>query len=122
MSEENKRETPLDLAGIIENAFLMGVGVLDITREKAGEFADELIERGKVSKSEAKVVAEKIGDVAEKQQEVVRSTVARETDRAFKTAGFATKSDLEALRSEIGEIKALIADLAAKGPKPPVSG
>lgn len=122
MTEENKRETPLDLAGIVENAFLMGVGVLEMTREKAGELTDELIERGKVSKSEAKNVVEKIGEVAEKQQEVVRSTVAKETDKAFKTAGFATKSDLKELRDEIGEIKALIADMAAKGPKPPVAG
>jgi polyhydroxyalkanoate synthesis regulator phasin len=109
MADESKRDMPFDMAGLIEKTFLMGIGVLEMTREKSSELADELVERGKMSKSEAKNVAESIGEMAEKQQEVMRDTVVKETDRAMKGAGFATKADVDALRAEIAELKLLIA-------------
>jgi polyhydroxyalkanoate synthesis regulator phasin len=111
MADDKKRETP-DMVGFMENAFLMGIGMFDLSKEKAGEVADDLIERGKMSKSDAKVVADKLTEVAEKQQEVVVKTVAKETDRAMKNAGVATKDDLAALHDEIAELKALIASMA----------
>ena len=49
MADEKKNDAPLDLAGLIENAFLMGIGVLDMTKEKTEGFTAELIERGKMS-------------------------------------------------------------------------
>lgn len=113
MAEQSKRDTPFDMAGLMENAFLMGIGVLELTREKTNELADELIERGKMSKSDAKEVADKLGEVAERQQDFVRSTVAKETDRAVKTAGLATREDVEELRAQILELKEMLA--AASG-------
>lgn len=120
MSDEKKRDVPFDVAGLIENAFLMSVGVLEVTREKANEITDELIERGKMSKSDAKEVADKISEVAEKQQEAVKSVVAKETDRAMKTAGFATKDDVQSLRAEIAELKSLLAQQAGAGSDPTI--
>lgn len=114
MSDDKKREMPRDVAGLMENAFLMGIGMLEFTRDKANEMADELIERGKMSQSEAKHVADRISEVATKQQETFRSTVASETDRAMKNAGVATKSEIELLRTEIAELKALIANMKAE--------
>lgn len=118
MSEAKKSDLPFDVAGALESAFLMGIGVLEMTREKTGEFADELIERGKLSHSDARRVAERITDVAEEQQEVVRSIVSRETDRAVRSAGVATKEDLDDLRAQIAELKALI--IASKATSPSV--
>lgn len=114
MAEEKKSEMPVDLAGLMESAFLMGIGVLEITREKTGEMADDLIERGKMSKSDAKQVADKIHEVASKQQETMRTTVAGETERAMQNAGVATKAEIELLREEIAELKALIVNSQAR--------
>lgn len=117
MADDRKSDVPFDVAGAIENAFLMGIGVLEMTREKSTEIVDDLIERGKMSKSDAKRVADRIGEIAEEQQNTMRSTVARETDRAMKTAGVATKEDLDDLRAQIAELKALIvASSAAAAP------
>lgn len=109
MTEDKKRDTPMDLSELMESAFLMGIGVLEMTREKANELADELIERGKMSTSDAKQVADKLSEVATKQQEAVRKTVVGEADRAMKSAGVATKSEIDQLRQEIAELKAMIA-------------
>ncbi len=112
MADETKRDTTPDVAGLLENVMLMGIGALEAAREKGSEISDDLLERGRTSKSDAKEVVGKFSEAAEKQQEVMRTTVARETDRAMKTAGVATKEDIEELRAEIGEIKRLIAGLA----------
>lgn len=117
MADEKKPDAPVDLAGLMESAFLMGIGVLEITREKTTEITDDLIERGKMSKSDAKQVADKIHEVATKQQENLRSTVGGETERAMKNAGVATKAEIELLREEIAELKAMIANQAAASGK-----
>lgn len=113
MTDEKKRDLPVDIASFMENAFLMGIGALEITREKTTELADDLMERGRMSNSDAKEVADKIAEVGRKQQEVMRSTVASETDRAMKNAGVATKAEIDLLREEIAELKAMIAGLQA---------
>jgi polyhydroxyalkanoate synthesis regulator phasin len=120
MADEKKRDVPVDIAGLMESAFLMGIGVLELTKEKTSQLSDDLIERGKMSKSDAKEVTDKLSEVAQKQQEVMRSTVAKETDRAMKTAGVATKDDLDAMRAEIAELKAMLAS-ASGAAKPDTS-
>lgn len=107
MAEDKKREG-FDPASLMESAFMMGLGAFEITKEKTGEVANDLVERGKMSKSDAKDVAERIGSMAEKQQEAMRDVVARETDKAVKGAGMASKEDVEELRAQLAEIKAML--------------
>jgi polyhydroxyalkanoate synthesis regulator phasin len=111
MADQPRSNEPFDLAAMMEKTFLLGIGALEMGRERTEEFVDELIERGKMSKSDAKEVAEKLGDIAEKQQEVIRSTVVKETDRAMKTTGFATRADIDEIRSELAELKTLIVEV-----------
>jgi polyhydroxyalkanoate synthesis regulator phasin len=106
-------EDRTDVAGLVERAFLMGLGVMELTRERAQKLAKELEERGKMSESEAKKVADRISEMASEQQESVRKTVDKESDRFLHATGVATKEDLDALREEIAELKALIASRAA---------
>ncbi len=98
-----------DVAGMVERAFLMGLGVMEMTRERMTALTKDLVERGKMSESEAKKVADRIGEMASEQTESVRKVVDKESDRLLHATGVATKEDLEALRAEIAELKALIA-------------
>ncbi len=113
MTDEKKNEMPFDPASLMENAFLMGIGVLDITREKAEGFAAELIERGKMSQSDAKKVADRVSEMAETQQEAVRKTVATEAEKMMKTSGVATKSEIDELKAQIAELRAMLAGKGA---------
>ncbi len=98
-----------DVAGLVERAFLMGLGVMEMTRDRVSSLSDELVERGKMSESEAKKVADRLSEIATEQSESVRKTVDKESDRFLNATGVATKEDLESLRAEIAELKALIA-------------
>lgn len=113
MADEKKNEMTFDPAGLIENAFLMGIGVLDMTREKAEGFATDLIERGKMSQSDAKKMADRVTEIAETRQEAVRKTVATETEKVMKTSGLATKSEVSELKAQIAELKAMLASQGA---------
>ena len=117
MAEDKKTDMPFDPAGLMENAFLMGIGVLDVTREKAEGFAAELIERGKVSQSDAKKVADRVSEMAGAQQEAVRKTVEKETARVMKTSGAATKGEVDELKAQIAELKAMLISQGARVPE-----
>lgn len=112
MSDAAGKDAGFDLADLMEKAFLMGIGALEVTREKTADFANDLIERGRMSQSEAKQVAERISTAAEKQREVIRETVAREADRAMRASHLATREDLERLAAEVAELKELVEKLA----------
>jgi len=99
-----------DVASLVERAFLMGLGVLEITRERTKTLTDDLVERGQMSQSEAKKVADRISEMASEQQESARKTVDKETDRFLRASGVATREDVDALKAEIAELKAMIAE------------
>ena len=108
-------EERTDVAGLVERAFLMGLGVLDITRERVNTLTNDMVERGKMSDSEAKRVADRMTEMASEQQEYIRKTVDTETDRFLKASGVATREDVEELKAEIAELKEMLASRAAAG-------
>lgn len=107
MSDEKKTDA-MDPAGVVEKAFLLGIGVMEMTKEKAQDFANELIEKGKVSQSDAKKVADKFAELADEQQKTLRTTVATETDKVLKTTGVATKAEMDELKAQIAELKEML--------------
>jgi polyhydroxyalkanoate synthesis regulator phasin len=119
MSDEKKSDSTFDPAGIVEKAFLLGLGVLETTKEKTEELANDLIEKGKVSQGDAKKVGDKIGAIAAEQQETFRKTVATETEKAIKSSGGITRADYDKLEAELAELKAMIAAQRPASPATP---
>ena len=109
MPDEKKTDVPFDPAGLVEKAFLLGLGVLETTREKSQDFANDLIEKGKLSQSDAKKVSDRISEMAEESQETLRKTVATETEKAIKAAGGVTREDYDKLQAQIAELKTMLA-------------
>jgi polyhydroxyalkanoate synthesis regulator phasin len=116
--EKKKSDLPVDLAGIMEDVFLMGIGVAEVTKDKVTELANEMIERGKMSESDAKKVADKINEVASDQQEAIRKTVTRETDKVIKESNVASKDDVDDLKAQVSELKEMIAKMQGGGAAP----
>lgn len=115
MADDKKSVSPFDPAGAIESAFLLGIGMFELTREKTQELTGELIEKGRLSQSDAKKVADKIGEIAEEQQGNMRKVVADETGKVIKTSGLATKDEVAELKEQIAELKEMLAATAKKG-------
>lgn len=104
-------EDRTDVASLVERAFLMGLGVLELTRERSKTLADDLVERGQMSQSDAKRVADRFTEMASEQEQYVRKTV--DADRLLRASGVATREDVDSLKAEIAELKAMIAERPA---------
>ena len=108
MADETKTDSTFDPAGIVEKAFLLGIGVLETTRDKTQELANDLIAKGRVSQGDAKKVADRISEIAEEQQAAMRKTVASETEKAIKASGGVTREDYNTLQAQIAELKEML--------------
>jgi len=111
---DEKTTTGEDL-GLIEKAFLMGVGAAMLAKDKVEEFADELVSRGKLTSDQSDTFVNRLVTQADSTTKSVQSTVSREVERAVSGMGLASAKDLDDVRSELTEIKALIASLRPVG-------
>ncbi len=110
-----------DDVGLIERAFLMGVGAAMLAKEKVEELADELVARGKLTRDESDSFVSRVVDRADEASKSVQGTVAKETERVVAGMGLASTRDLDEIRDELTEIKALIASLRPVGGESPES-
>ena len=97
--------------GLIEKAFLMGIGAAMLAKEKAEELAEELVERGTLTREQSGSFVNRLATQAEEAGKSAQDVVARETGRAIAGVGLASAKDVEEIRAELTEIKALIASL-----------
>ncbi len=100
---------------LIEKAFLMGVGAAMLAKDKVEELADELVSRGKLTSEQSDTFVNRLVTQADSTTKSVQSTVSREVERAVSGMGLASAKDLDDVRSELTEIKALIASLRPVG-------
>lgn len=108
-SESVKAASPE--VGLIEKAFLMGVGAAMFAKEKAEELADELVKRGEISRADSESFAGRLATQADQAASGAQKTVAEETAKAVERMGLASKKDLAEVHDELTEIKAMLAAL-----------
>jgi polyhydroxyalkanoate synthesis regulator phasin len=113
MTEEHteKAAPASDDVGLIEKAFLMGIGAAMLAKEKVEELADDLVKRGKITREESDSFVNRLVDEADKSATSAQKTVARETEKVVEKMGLASKKDLDDVHAELTEIKALLASL-----------
>jgi polyhydroxyalkanoate synthesis regulator phasin len=93
----------------IKKSFLIGVGATVSTAEKVKELIDDLVERGELTKKDAKTFGEELKkrtlqekEVFEKRvKETVETQVKNQIQRVVQNLGLATKEELARLRSEL---------------------
>lgn len=122
MTEHSEKDAAQSAeTGLIEKAFLMGLGATVFAREKAEELADELIKRGKITKSDSEGFVGRLSEKADETTSSMSKAIAKETTRVIEAMGLASRKDVERLQAELTEIKALIASLksGSNGPIEP---
>lgn len=110
-TEKGKPKAPEAEGGLIEKAFLMGMGAAFFAKDKVEELADEMVKRGKMSREESDSFASRLVNQADTAASTAQKTVTEETAKAVGRMGLASKEDLAKLENELTEIKALIASL-----------
>lgn len=91
----------MDMSTWLKRSTLMGLGMLSLTRKKAGELVKELSKDGPLSEKEGKKLAQELLRESRKHGALLQKAVQRELSKALSAAGVATKKDLAKLRKEL---------------------
>jgi polyhydroxyalkanoate synthesis regulator phasin len=103
--------------GIIEKAFLMGIGAAMLAKDKAQELADMLIERGSMSRDESRAFVDRLTAEAEEAGRSAGQVMGSEAEKLASRLGLATARDVDEIRAQLGDIQAQIAALRpTRGP------
>ncbi|WP_309384333.1 phasin family protein [Cerasicoccus frondis] len=91
----------------IKKSMLAGVGAAVVTKESAEKAMSGLVEKGKISTSDAKEVADKIVEDGKAEYEKVRSEMENWFEEMLHKGKFATQSDIAKLEARIAALEAV---------------
>lgn len=90
---------------MIRKAFLLGLGAMSITREKAEHYYNEVIEKGHMNKEEARQFIEDAIKKGEEERKEIRGFIREELNELKKDFSGVTRSEFEALEARVKELE-----------------
>jgi polyhydroxyalkanoate synthesis regulator phasin len=92
------------MTDFIEKAYLAGLGVLSVTREKAKELVDELVEKGKITADEAPKFMKDLLSRADEGKKALEEHIEKGIENTIEKLGLATKKEIAALDQKLDQI------------------
>ncbi len=90
---------------LIKKAMLMGLGMINLTKEKAEELVDELIKRGEIAKEEKFKIVDRLLKQAQEQEKELMQKISEMVKKTVTEMGMPTKEDLEKILKKLDEIE-----------------
>ncbi len=90
---------------LIKKTLLAGVGATIVTKEKVEEALQEYIRQGKVSATDARIMAEKIAEQGRKEFEVMSGELAARLKELAEKTDVTHKARLEALETRVKKLE-----------------
>ncbi len=107
---------------ILKKTMLASLGAFEVTRQKAEEIIDTLIQKGELAKSERSQAISELMDKAQDSTEKFRDRVSEEVTRTVENLRVAKKKDLDELEAKVDQLIEVIGRLESKiggDPEPP---
>ena len=92
------------MTNFIEKGIYLGLGILSMTKDRAEEIIDDLVEKGKMSKDESAKAVRDLMDRAEKEKETLEKKISNTVDESVKRMHLATQKDIEELNKKLDKI------------------
>lgn len=89
---------------LIKKSIYLGLGLLNVTKEKAEEIVNDLVKRGEVTEGEAKKMVDKILKEAEEQQKKIEQIIEERIRKVLSGMGLATTDDIARLEQKIDKL------------------
>ena len=96
------------LNDFVNRTFLLGLGALTVTKEKAEEMTEMMVNKGEMSRDEAQKVANEFVEKGKKEREALQNTINSELNKVMGEANLAYKEDIARLEAKIDELKELL--------------
>ena len=85
------------MKSLLEKSFLVGTGLLSMTREKAQQVIEELSQEGEFQKNEVKDLVDQLSSRGEEERQALRKLIRDEMKKVMDEMGLATKDDIQKL-------------------------
>ncbi|KUK10558.1 MAG: hypothetical protein XD50_1189 [Clostridia bacterium 41_269] len=92
----------------IKKAFLLGLGAISITKEKAEKLFDEMVKRGEITKEEANELLNILVEKGKEEGERIKEIVKTEIDKVKMTNKFVTKQEFEVLSERVTRLEEIL--------------
>ena len=102
---------------MLKELLLTGLGAFFITKEKAEEIIKELIKKGESTKEEGNELINSLIEKAAEQSNKLKDRTQQEIKNILDSMDIVEKSELEALRQEVEELKKMIREKQDKEDK-----
>jgi len=86
---------------LIGRSVLASIGLLSLTREKAQEFVDGLVEQGETKREDAKGLVDRLARRGEEERAAMRKLIHDEVSTAMGEMGLVTQKDIQELSASI---------------------
>ena len=96
---------------IFEDILLTGLGTLVVTKEKAEEVVEKMINQGDVTREEGRELLEKFKEKADQGKNRFSERFMEELENKLSQAGFVTKEEIEDLKERIDNLEQQIHEL-----------
>ncbi|MBW1660360.1 MAG: phasin family protein [Deltaproteobacteria bacterium] len=90
---------------LVDTLLKAGIGLFAMTEEKVKKFVDDLVEKGEISGSRSKTLAEEIAKRFEKGREEWTSRFGQEMKKILTGLDIPTRSEVEMIKEDLREIK-----------------
>ena len=94
-------EKHVSMRDIMERSFLVSLGILSLTREKAQGVVDEMVKRGEVRREDSNGLVDRLVQRGEDERGSFRKLIHEEVARVAHELNLVTRADLEALEKKI---------------------
>ncbi|MFW6237770.1 MAG: phasin family protein [Halanaerobiales bacterium] len=102
------------MRNIFKDLLATGLGAMVLTKEKAEEMVDSLIEQGKISQKEGREILDEFMEKSEEKSSELYGQVTDQIRKKLRKAGFVTRDDYDQLQDQINELKEEVHELKMK--------
>jgi polyhydroxyalkanoate synthesis regulator phasin len=92
------------MTDIFEKTLYLGLGIVSMTKDRAEEIINDLVERGKVSENESAKAVRDLMSRAEKERNALDTKINEAIEKAVKGMHLATRQDIEEINRKLDEL------------------
>jgi len=90
---------------LVRKGILLGIGALDLTRERAETFVDELVKRGELAQKERGMAVEELLKGGEEREKRLTERVRKIVEKTVAELGLPTKGNLEKIEKKLESLE-----------------
>jgi len=107
-----------EVGDILKKTLAFGLGVAALTGEKLKQFADEAVQRGEMSREEAKKFVEDVSAKAEEERKSMQGWIREQVNKMLAAGGAATTERVEKLEARVEALERRLAKEPLAEPTP----